>query len=44
MPLDADAVRIQMRAITDRELGVGLARAAPAWDSMPAYVFFRNRP
>jgi hypothetical protein len=44
IPPNADAVRLHMRAITNRELGVGLARAAPARDSLPAYVFFRNRP
>jgi hypothetical protein len=44
IPASADAVRLQMRAVTHRELGLGLARAAPATDSLPAYVFFRNRP
>jgi hypothetical protein len=43
-PASADAVRLQVRAVTNRELGIGLARAAPATDSLPAYVFFRNRP
>ena len=43
-PASADAVRLQVRAVTHRELGIGLARSAPATDSLPAYVFFRNRP
>jgi len=41
-PLGAESVRLQMRARTSRELGVGIARTAPARDSLPAYVFFRN--
>jgi hypothetical protein len=43
-PATAEAVRLQVRAVTNRELGLGIARTAPARDSMPAYVFFRNRP
>ena len=44
IPASADAVRLRIRAVTNRELGIGLARSAPATDSLPGYVFFRNRP
>lgn len=44
LPAVADAVRLEVRAVTHRELGIGVARSAQATDSMPAYVFFRNRP
>jgi hypothetical protein len=44
LPANAEAVRLRIQGITTRELGVGMARAAVATDSLPAYVFFRNRP
>jgi hypothetical protein len=44
LPANAEAVRLRIQGITSRELGVGMARTAVATDSVPAYVFFRNRP
>jgi hypothetical protein len=44
LPANAEAVRLRIQGITTRELGVGMARTAVTTDSVPAYVFFRNRP
>jgi hypothetical protein len=44
LPANAEAVRLRIQGTTTRELGVGMARTAVATDSLPAYVFFRNRP
>jgi len=44
MPGGVEAVRLGIEGITRRDFGVGIARIATiARDSMPAYVFLRNR-
>ena len=44
LPAGAEALRIGIQSVTNRDFGVGIVRvASTARDSMTSYVFFRNR-